>query len=184
MDNIHELLCFVLLAHFSLSPSSLATRLEDVDTTALGCYIERKWVSINLNDTTNNKLLTTDVERAAKSCSNFRIKFNHQLLLLCKLFIANFDLLRDPLPQVIPNDRVDHVNDPLSWKLGNIPDFRHIVLDLLHLHAEIKNTLYSESQVAWNMQILGRFCFNNYREINQIELHLLFFCPLTMSLRK
>ena len=52
MDNFHELLCFVLLAHFSLSPSSLAARFEDVDATTLGCCIKRHWVSLQLNNTT------------------------------------------------------------------------------------------------------------------------------------
>ena len=36
VDDVHELLRLVLLAHLRLPPPALATRLEDMDTTALG----------------------------------------------------------------------------------------------------------------------------------------------------
>ena len=36
VDDVHELLRLVLLAHLRLPPPALATRLEDVDATALG----------------------------------------------------------------------------------------------------------------------------------------------------
>ena len=37
IDGIHDLLHFKLVAHHSLCPPPLATRLEDVYTSALGC---------------------------------------------------------------------------------------------------------------------------------------------------
>ena len=38
IDGIHDLLHLKLVAHHSLCPPPLATRLEDMYTSALGCY--------------------------------------------------------------------------------------------------------------------------------------------------
>ena len=74
----------------------------------------------NQGDDAYDKTLTADVERAAECCCNLGIKLNHKILLLCKLLVAALDLLGDPLPQVVTNDGVDHVDDPLSRKLGYV----------------------------------------------------------------
>ena len=61
----------------------------------------------------NEEVLTTDVSRIAKCCSNLWIQVNHEVTLLCKLIIAIFHLLRDPLSKVVTTQRIDHVYDPL-----------------------------------------------------------------------
>ena len=138
----------------------------------------------NRGDDADNKTLTADVERAAECSCNLGVKLNHEFLLLCKLLIATLDLLRDPLPQVVTNDRVDHIDDPLSWKLGDVSFVGHVVLDLVYLHAKLKDALDRESQVARHMQVFRRFSFYDYNNVKETKVHLLFFCPLTMSLRK
>ena len=136
------------------------------------------------NDDTNDKVLTADVERAAERRRDLRVELDHELLLLCKLFVATLDLLRDPLPQVFTNNGVNHVDDPLSRKLGDVASVGHVVLDLLHPQAEVKDALDRESQVAGDVQVLRRLGLDNYRDVKDMEMHLLFLCPLTMSLRK
>ena len=136
------------------------------------------------NDDTNDKVLTADVERASESCCDLWVELDHELLLLGKLLVAALDLLRDPLPQVVADDGVDHVDDPLARELGDVASVGHVVLDLLHPQAEVKNALDRESQVAGDVQVLCRFSLDNYRDVKDLEMHLLFFCPLTMSLRK
>lgn len=41
IDNVHEHLSFILLTHLRLSPPALASRLQDMDTTALRGCIQR-----------------------------------------------------------------------------------------------------------------------------------------------
>ena len=38
VDSVHDLLHLVLVTHLGLSSPPLATRLEDMHTSALGCY--------------------------------------------------------------------------------------------------------------------------------------------------
>ena len=119
----------------------------------------------NQGDDAYNKTLTADVERAAESSCDLGVKLNHEILLLCKLLVAALDLLRDPLPQVVTNDRVDHIDDPLSRKLGDVSFVGHVVLDLVNLHAKLKDALDRKPQVAGHVQVLRRLGLNDYNNI-------------------
>ena len=61
----------------------------------------------------NEEVLTADIGRVAKCCSNLWIQVDHEVTLLCKLIIAIFHLLRDPLSKVVTTQRIYHVYDPL-----------------------------------------------------------------------
>ena len=49
----------------------------------------------------NEEILTADISRVAKCSSNLWIQLDHEVTLLCKLIIAIFHLLRDPLSKVV-----------------------------------------------------------------------------------
>ena len=61
----------------------------------------------------NEEVLTANVSRVAKCSSNLWIQVDHEVTLLCKLIIAIFYLLRDPLSKVVTTQRINHVDDPL-----------------------------------------------------------------------
>ena len=46
IHDVHKLLCFVLVAHLRLPSPSLAARLQDVDTTTLGCCAQRRDINL------------------------------------------------------------------------------------------------------------------------------------------
>ena len=70
--------------------------------------------------------LTADVGRVGKGCGNLWIEVDHKVTLLRKLLVAVFDLLRDPLSEVVAEQRIDHINDPLPWQLDDISFLRQV----------------------------------------------------------
>ena len=114
--------------------------------------------------------LTADVEGVTEGRGNLRVELNHEILLRRKLIVTILDLLGDPLSQVIAHDRVDYVDDPLPWKLGNVSLVWHVVLHLLVLHAEVEDSFHCETLVAWNMQVLCLVGFDGYRYVSVILL--------------
>ena len=110
--------------------------------------------------------LTADVEGVTEGRGNLRVELNHEILLRRKLIVTILDLLGDPLSQVIAHDRVDYVDDPLPWKLGNVSLVWHVVLHLLILHTEVEDSFHCETLVAWNMQVLCLVGFDGYRYVS------------------
>ena len=70
--------------------------------------------------------LTADVGRVGKRCGNLWIEVDHKVTLLRKLLVAVFDLLRDPLSEVVAEQRIDHINDPLPRQLDDISLLRQV----------------------------------------------------------
>ena len=76
---------------------------------ALRMCTPRPLVAVNMNGIqklgvvvrTTDRILTTDVGRAAKRCSNLRIQIDHEVSLFCKLVVSIFHLLRDPLSEFV-----------------------------------------------------------------------------------
>ena len=52
--------------------------------------IKLQLLSVVIDSLTDNEL-TADIERASESCSDFRVKFNHEILIISKLIIAILD---------------------------------------------------------------------------------------------
>ena len=49
----------------------------------------------------NEEALTADVSRVAKCSSNFWIQLDHEVTLLCNLFVTVFDLLGDKFSEAV-----------------------------------------------------------------------------------
>ena len=128
--------------------------------------------------------LTADVDRFTERSCDLWVKVDHEVAFLCNLFIAILDLLRDPLSEVVTSKRVDHVDDPLTRKLGHVALFRKVMLDLLDSASVREDGVDSESLVHGNMQVLRILRFYNYRNVGEVAGYLLFFSPRTISLRK
>ena len=59
--------------------------------------------------------LTADIVRVTKGCGDFRIKFYHKIVLFREVIVAILNLVGYPLSEVVSNDRIYHVDDPLPW---------------------------------------------------------------------
>ena len=77
--------------------------------------------------------LTADIERASESCSDFWVKFDHEILIFSELIIAILNFLGHPLPEVVTYDRVDDIDKPLPRNFMQVPIIRQILLNLRNL---------------------------------------------------
>ena len=129
-------------------------------------------------------ILTANVDGAAECCSNLWVEFNHEITFIRNLIIAFLALSRYPFAELITNERVDHVDDPLAWQFIEVSFFGQVLLDLLKLVAVRDNLCAAERIVHWHMQVLRILRFDNYTYVGEADRYLLFFSPRTMSLRK
>ena len=129
-------------------------------------------------------VLTADIDRAAEGLGDLRVELNHQVSLVRKLFVSLLDRLGDPLPERLPDHRVDHIDDPLPWQLSHVALVGQVRGDLLVQLELLEDVLNREAGVERDMKVLGCFCFDDYREISERCDYLQRFLPLTRSLRK
>ena len=101
VDGLHYLLHLELFTHISLCPPPFATRFENVNTSALGCYEYERKPKVRLSAIMSENVLTADVSGVAKCCSNLWVHCDHKVTLLCKLIIAILHLLRHPLSKAV-----------------------------------------------------------------------------------
>ena len=100
------------------------------------------------------------------------------------MIIAMLDMLQHPPPEVVANDGVDHVHNPLSWQALDVPIIWQVLPHLINLVTLCKDTFYAKTFVHWNVEVLSIFGFDNYRHVRSQLDHLHFFVPLMRSLRK
>ena len=130
------------------------------------------------------EVLTADVSRVAKCSSNLWIQLDHEVTLLCKLIIAIFHLLRDPLSKVVTTQRIYHVYDPLPRQFCYISLIWQVQLELFRLSTVVKDSTDGEGLIHGNMEVLCVLRFEDYRYISGGLGYLHFFSPRTISLRK
>ena len=59
--------------------------------------------------------LTADIVRVTKGGGDFGIKFYHEIVLFREVIVAILNLVGHPLSEVVSNDRIYYVDDPLPW---------------------------------------------------------------------
>ena len=133
---------------------------------------------------TTDCILTADVSRVAKCGGNVRIKVDHEITLFGKPIVAVFDLLRDPLPEVVTAEGIDDIDDPLPWQLIHISLFWQVKLELVRTLAVLKDRGDGQRFVHGHVQMLCVLRFDDYRYVGEEQVNLLFFSPRTISLRK
>ena len=101
VDGLHDLLHLELFTHISLCPPPFATRFENVNTSALGCYEYERKPKVRLSAIMSEDVLTADVSGVAKCCGNLWVHRDHEVTLLCKRIIAILHLLRHPLSKAV-----------------------------------------------------------------------------------
>ena len=69
------------------------------------------------------------------------IELYDQVILGSNSAIAIFDHVRDPLPEVITDNCVNDIDNPLARKLANITLIRHMMTNLLEGHYLRKDIL-------------------------------------------
>ena len=62
----------------------------DLRGALVAIIIKLQLLSVIIDSLIGNEL-TADVERASERCSDFRVKFNHEILIISKLIIAILD---------------------------------------------------------------------------------------------
>ena len=103
---------------------------------------------------TTDRILTADVSRVAKCGGNVRIKVDHEITLFGKPVVAVFDLLRDPLPEVVTAEGIDDIDDPLPRQFMHISLFWQVKLEVVRTLAVLKDRGDSQSVVHGYVQVL------------------------------
>ena len=133
---------------------------------------------------TTDRILTADVSRVAKCGGNVGIKVDHEITLFSKPIVAVFDLLRDPLPEVVTAEGIDDIDHPLPRQLMHISLFWQVKLELVRTLAVLKDRGDGQRFVHGHVQMLCVLRFDDYRYVGEEQVNLLFFSPRTISLRK
>ena len=128
--------------------------------------------------------LTTNVERIFEGFCYLRIKFNDQVVLGSNSAISISDYIGNPLPEVITDNCVNDIDNPLSRELANITLIRHMMTNLVVGHSLSKDILNREAIIEWNMQMLGHIRFEDYISVRNKKENLQLLTPLIKSLRK
>ena len=129
-------------------------------------------------------ILTADIDGAAKSCSYLRVELDHEVALLRDLLVAILDLLGDPRTELVANDGVDQVDDPLPRQLGHVSLVWQVLLDLPELAAVLEDRRDAERLVHGYVQVPRVLRLDDYKHVCDDEGYLLFFSPRTISFRK
>lgn len=152
MDIILQgVLISLLRWQFDLSPSSLACRLEDMNTSALHCYIEEAKELRYECHMSIFQVLTADVDGVLECLSDLRIKFDHQVSLLCDIVVSHQYLLGDPLSELVPLQWVYHIDDPLSGQTSDISIVWQIVSNIIMFKTLWHDLFDGQPFVARNM---------------------------------
>ena len=88
------------------------------------------------------------------------------------------------MPEIITDNCVNDIDNPLSRKLANITLIRHMMTNLLEGHSLSKDILNREAIIEWNMQMLGHIRFDDYISVRNKKENLQLLTPLIKSLRK
>ena len=73
-----------------------------MNTSALHCYIEEAKELRYECHMIIFEVLTADVDGVLECLSDLRIKFDHQVSLLCDVVVSHLYLLGDPLSELVP----------------------------------------------------------------------------------
>ena len=73
-----------------------------MNASALHCYIEKAKELRYECHMSIFQVLTADVDRVLECLSDLRIKFDHQVSLLCDVVVSLLYLLGDPLSELVP----------------------------------------------------------------------------------
>ena len=111
-----------------------------------------------------NGALTADVDRAAEGLGDLGVELNHEVSLVRELVVALLDCLGDPLPERLPDHRVDHINDPLPWQLTHVTLVGQVRRDLFVRPCLLEDVLDREPGIERDVEVLGCLRFNDYRE--------------------
>ena len=143
-----------LIFHVGLCASALASCLQNVDASTLGCYDKSKDGFVTLLNI-NNESLTADVDRAAEGLGDLRVELNHEVSLVRELSVALLDCLGDPLPERLSDHRVYHINDPLPRQLTHVTLVGQVRRDLFVRPALLEDVLDREAGVERDVEVLG-----------------------------
>jgi len=105
-------------------------------------------------------VLTGDVGGGGKLLGHFGVHRDHELSFLRHLGIALFDLVGDPVLELLAGHCSHNVDDPLLWRLGQVNwvgqvlDYVRVVLNLFH------DLLDGQALVLGDMEVLDLVVLN------------------------
>ena len=65
-----------------------------------------------------SRVLTADCDRALEDLGNLWIHLNHDVLLVCHFSMSDFDLVLDPVGELVLEHGCADIGDPLLRRLG------------------------------------------------------------------
>lgn len=129
-------------------------------------------------------VLTANVHAVVECSCNLRIHLDVEILLLGKIFIAVDNFLFDPDAEWLSDDRVGHVDEPLSRHLVHVAVFRQKSADLRRLSGLFENATDAERLVLWAVEHLDVVAIDAKSILGRLEDTYYLRLPDTMSLRK
>ena len=98
--------------------------------------------------------LTADVHRVMKGSCDFRIHVDEQVLLFGKLVVAGCNLCFDPGAELLTNDGVGDIDEPLPWDLVHVTIFRKVVVNKGDLPGSLEDASNAEILVLRSVEDL------------------------------
>ena len=90
------------------------------------------------NHQQKNAVPTAYVHGVAECSSNLWVKFDHEITFVRDLIVTSLYKLRYPHTEIISDDGVDDIDDPLSWKLDSVSLVWHMLFDFVDLQSVLK----------------------------------------------
>ena len=85
--------------------------------------------------------LTADIDGVAEGSGNLRIELDHEVVLLGKVHVAASDHIGDPKSEVLTNEGVDNVDDPLPRQPRDVTFVREVGDNFLVLASLLENVI-------------------------------------------
>ena len=157
-----------LLAHLGLRPSPLGARFKDVDSAAVGRYTEHDGIGLDNNKTGDNAVVLTAHHRAGLECpSDGGVHVQQQIMFYRQLVVAIAYLLPDPTLEVLSDQGVDQVDDPLTRQSAHIAISWEVVLHHRVLDTGLQNLLDCEPFVVRYVDVLRLGLLDDYNNGQQ-----------------
>ena len=90
------------------------------------------------------------------------------------LLVSSIDLLANPGLEVVADETIDQVDQPLLWDLADLPLIREIFEYDGVVAAPIEDVSCAETFVLWNRQMLGILVLKIYMQLvkNKISTYV------------
>ena len=94
---------------------------------------------------------------------DLRVELDHKVILLGEVLVPPSDNAGHPESELVSDERVHYVDDPLTRQPRDVALFREMGDDILVLPGFFKDGVYGKAPIHGNVKILGVLGFDNYK---------------------